>query len=152
MFDLLSSVSTEQSDGGLSDSSTAELHLSGSWLSGSLNIHISSAIRGNFFREFYKRSREAIHSLVFSLEGGAWQKPEPSHVIIMALAHCILGKFVGAVCHCVPPKEAINFINFQGTFHLYIFQSFPSFRPTKSYVSTRSISHVCSLRFGPICW
>ena len=29
-----------------------------------------------------------IHSLVFSLEGRAWQEPEPSHVAGMALAHC----------------------------------------------------------------
>ena len=41
-----------------------------------------------------------IHSLVFSLEGRAWQEPEPSHVTGMALAHCILGKFLGVVCHC----------------------------------------------------
>ena len=44
-----------------------------------------------------------IHSLVFSLEGRAWQEPEPSHVTSMALAHCILGKFLGVVCHCFPP-------------------------------------------------
>ena len=44
-----------------------------------------------------------IHSLVFSLEGRAWQEPEPSHVTGMALVHCILGKFLGVVCHCFPP-------------------------------------------------
>jgi len=44
-----------------------------------------------------------IHSLVFSIEGRAWQEPEPSHVTGMALAHCILGKFLGVVCHCFPP-------------------------------------------------
>jgi len=37
-------------------------------------------------------------SLVFSLEGRAWQEPEPSHVTGMALVHCILG----VVCHCFP--------------------------------------------------
>jgi len=41
-------------------------------------------------------------SLVFSLEGRAWQEPEPSHVTGMALAHCILGRFLGVVCHCSP--------------------------------------------------
>ena len=46
---------------------------------------------------------EFIHSLVFSLEGRAWQEPEPSHVTGMALAHCNLGKFLGVVCHCFPP-------------------------------------------------
>jgi len=44
-----------------------------------------------------------IHSIVFSLEGWALQEPEPSHVTGMALAHCILGKFLGLVCHCFPP-------------------------------------------------
>jgi len=45
----------------------------------------------------------AIHSLVFSLEGWAWQEPEHSHMTGMAMAHCILGKFLGVVCHCLPP-------------------------------------------------
>ena len=45
-----------------------------------------------------------IHSLIFSLEGRAWQEPEFSHVTGMALAHCILGKFLGVVCHCFPPS------------------------------------------------
>jgi len=39
--------------------------------------------------------KKSIHSLVFSLEGGAWQEPEPSHVTGMAVAHCILSKFLG---------------------------------------------------------
>ena len=43
------------------------------------------------------------HSLVLSLEGRVWQEPESSHVTGMALAHCILGKFMGVVCHCFPP-------------------------------------------------
>jgi len=43
-----------------------------------------------------------IHSFVISLEGRAWQEPEPSHATGMALAHCILGKFLGVVCHCFP--------------------------------------------------
>ena len=50
-----------------------------------------------------------IHSLVFSLEGRAWQEPEPSHVTGMALAHCILGKFLGVVCHCFTPSYMISF-------------------------------------------
>jgi len=44
-----------------------------------------------------------IYSLVFSLESRAWQEPEPSHMTGMALAHCILGKFLGVVCHCFTP-------------------------------------------------
>ena len=31
------------------------------------------------------------------------QEPEASHVTGMALAHCILGKYLGVVCHCFPP-------------------------------------------------
>jgi len=46
---------------------------------------------------------EFIHSLLFSLEGRALQESGPSHVTGMALAHCILGKFLGVVCHCFPP-------------------------------------------------
>ena len=43
-----------------------------------------------------------IHSLVFSQKPG-WQELEPSHVTGVALAHCILGKFLGVICHCFPP-------------------------------------------------
>ena len=51
-----------------------------------------------------------IHSLVFSLRGRVWQEPEPSHVTAMALAHCILGKFLGVVCHCFhPPLDVPTF-------------------------------------------
>jgi hypothetical protein len=41
-------------------------------------------------------------SLVFGLLGRIWQEPEPSQVTGMALARCILGKFLGVVCHCFP--------------------------------------------------
>ena len=41
------------------------------------------------------QSGSSYHSLVFSLEGRA------SHVTGMALAHCILDKFLGVVCHCL---------------------------------------------------
>ena len=44
-----------------------------------------------------------IHSLVFSLEGRTCQEPEPSHVTVMVLAHCILGEFLGVVFHWFPP-------------------------------------------------
>jgi len=61
-------------------------------------------------KAFYTRELNIIglihtyiyHSLVFSLEGQAWQDLEPSHVTGMALAHCTLGKFLGVVCHCFP--------------------------------------------------
>jgi len=44
-----------------------------------------------------------IHSLVFGLEGRAWQEPEPIHATGVALAYYILGKFLRVVCHCFPP-------------------------------------------------
>jgi hypothetical protein len=34
--------------------------------------------------------------------GRFWQEPEPSQATGMALARCILGKFLGIVCHCFP--------------------------------------------------
>ena len=38
-------------------------------------------------------------------EGRFWQEPEPepSQATGMALAHCILGSFLGVGCHCFPP-------------------------------------------------
>jgi len=45
-----------------------------------------------------------IHSLVFSLRGRVGRNQSPViHVTGMALAHCILGTFLGVVCHCFPP-------------------------------------------------
>jgi len=32
------------------------------------------------------------------------QEPEPSQATGMALVRCILGKFLGAVFHCFPPR------------------------------------------------
>ena len=32
------------------------------------------------------------------------QEPEPSQATGMALVRCILGKFLGVVCHCFPPR------------------------------------------------
>ena len=37
-------------------------------------------------------------------EGRLWQEPEPSQATDMALAHCILGSFLGVGCHCFPPS------------------------------------------------
>jgi hypothetical protein len=34
--------------------------------------------------------------------GRFWQGPEPSQATGMPLASCILGKFLGVVCHCFP--------------------------------------------------
>jgi hypothetical protein len=35
------------------------------------------------------------------------QETEPSQVTGMALVRCILGKFLGVVCHCFPPLGTI---------------------------------------------
>ena len=43
-----------------------------------------------------------IHSLVFSRRGRVGRN-RSCHVTGMALTHCILGKFLGVVCHCFPP-------------------------------------------------
>jgi hypothetical protein len=34
--------------------------------------------------------------------GRFWQEPEPIQATVMALAHYILGKFLGVVYHCFP--------------------------------------------------
>ena len=36
-----------------------------------------------------------------------WQEPEPTHVTGMTLAPCILGKFLGVICHCFPPPSDV---------------------------------------------
>jgi hypothetical protein len=38
--------------------------------------------------------------IIISLWADFWQEPEPSQATGMALVHCILGKFLGVVCHC----------------------------------------------------
>ena len=40
--------------------------------------------------------------VVLVLEFG--QEPDPSQATGMALVSCILGKFLGVVCHCFPPR------------------------------------------------
>jgi len=35
--------------------------------------------------------------------GWSGQRPELSQATVMALVRCILGKFLGVVCHCFPP-------------------------------------------------
>ena len=48
----------------------------------------------------------SISIIIISIqpEGRFWQEPEPSQETGMALAHCILGSFLGFLgCHCFPP-------------------------------------------------
>ena len=44
-----------------------------------------------------------FHCISIQPLGRFEQEPEPSQATGMALAHCILGKFLGVGCHCVPP-------------------------------------------------
>jgi hypothetical protein len=48
--------------------------------------------------------RTAIIYLIISIQplGRFWQEPEPIQATDMTLARCILGKFLGIVCHCCP--------------------------------------------------
>ena len=54
-------------------------------------------------------THELIIIIVISIqpEGRLWQEPEPSQATGMALAHCILGRFLGVGCHCFPPELII---------------------------------------------
>jgi hypothetical protein len=44
------------------------------------------------------------NAIIISIQplGRFWPEPEPSQMTGMALARCILGKFLGVVCHCFP--------------------------------------------------
>jgi hypothetical protein len=52
--------------------------------------------------------------------GQFWQEPEPSRVTGMALARCILSKFLGVVCHCFPLKKQIMCIYYNRTINLWL--------------------------------
>jgi hypothetical protein len=54
-------------------------------------------------------SRDICHAcdreiIIISIQalGRFWQEPEPSQSTGMAMARCILGKFLGVGCHCFP--------------------------------------------------
>ena len=52
-----------------------------------------------------RKGPSASNIIIISIqpEGRVWQEPEPSQATGMALAHCILGSFLGVGCHCFPP-------------------------------------------------
>ena len=52
---------------------------------------------------FKRQSLLIIIIISIQPEGRFWQEPEPSQATGMALAHCILGSFLGVGCHCFPP-------------------------------------------------
>jgi len=43
--------------------------------------------------------------------GRSGQRPEFSQATGMALVRCILGKFLGVVCHCFPPIKLVSSAN-----------------------------------------
>ena len=49
--------------------------------------------------------------------GRSGQRPEFSQATGMALVRCILGKFLGVVCHCFPPRRYIYIF-------IYIYSSY----------------------------
>jgi hypothetical protein len=65
-----------------------------------------------YFIHFQRQTRTTISLLgqltaayyyyQYSALGPVWQEPGPSQMTGMALARCILGKFLGVVCHCFP--------------------------------------------------
>jgi hypothetical protein len=55
-----------------------------------------------FPRGTKKKSYIMLTSVIIQPLGQVWQEPEPIQATGMALAHCILGKFLGVVCHYFP--------------------------------------------------
>jgi len=51
----------------------------------------------------YLHSVLPVHSLIFSPRGRSGRNQSPVMEPIWLLAHCILCKFLGVVCHCFPP-------------------------------------------------
>jgi hypothetical protein len=51
-----------------------------------------------------KNVSSLAEGIIISIQplGRFWHEPEPSQATGMALACCILGKFLGVVCHCFP--------------------------------------------------
>ena len=58
------------------------------------------------FTYAYKNTKETlIKFFIIGIQplGRSGQRPELSQATGMALVRCILGKFLGVVCHCFPP-------------------------------------------------
>jgi hypothetical protein len=65
----------------------------------------------NLLKHEKKREKEVMELrgiickiIIISIQplGRFWQEPKPSQATCMAVARCILGKFLGVVCHCFP--------------------------------------------------
>ena len=59
-----------------------------------------STVKGQLVLE----NSSVLYIIIISIqpEGRLWQEPEPSQATGMALAHCILGSFLGVGCHSFP--------------------------------------------------
>ena len=69
-----------------------------------MNCLCVKGVKFKFWFCINQDKQEFIHSFIsIQPRRPGWQEPEPSHVTGMALAHCILGKFLEVVCHCSPP-------------------------------------------------
>jgi hypothetical protein len=53
---------------------------------------------------FFTCPQSYIIIIGIQLLGRSGQRPELSQATGMALVRCILGKFLGVVCHCFPPR------------------------------------------------
>ena len=58
-------------------------------------------------------TRHGSNNKGYSALGLVWQEPEPSQATGMAPIRCILGKFLGVVCHCFPPpfRRTVHVLN-----------------------------------------
>ena len=65
-----------------------------------------------FSQDYCRTFISFIHSFIsIQPQRPGWQEPQPSHVTGMALANCILAKFLGVVCHCFPPPLDVPTFN-----------------------------------------
>jgi uncharacterized membrane protein len=85
-------------------------------------------------RTVFISTNNAQHTYVIIISiqplGRFWHEPELSQATGMALTRCILGKFLGVVCHCFPLIYIYIYYN-----HFYMFR-YPCiiFRELKSFV------------------
>ena len=66
-------------------------------------VLVQSPSSGSTLFELGKVTVDTIHSLVFSPRGWSSRNQSPVMEMIWLLTHCILGRFLGVVCHCFPP-------------------------------------------------
>jgi len=62
-----------------------------------------SCLQWGYVYSIFCRILHIIHSLVFSPRGRSCRNQSPVMGPMWLLAHCILGKFLGVICHCFPP-------------------------------------------------